>query len=338
MRTRALGAVLVKGGLVGGLAGCGGTQSALDPRGPAAATIADFSWILFAGAAVIFIGTMALAAYGVLLPDRTKGVPPIRFILWGGLVFPGVTLLVLTVATAMVGNAVDFRTHPEEPLRVTVVGNMFWWEVVYPDLPGGPLVTANELRIPVGRPVEVTVTTRDVIHSFWVPALHGKMDLIPGRMNRITLIASEPAILRGQCAEFCGEQHAWMALFVVALDPAEFDGWIARQQAVPEPPDPADEQLVRGRTAFLEAGCGTCHVIRGLAEGPYAAVGQLGPDLTHVGSRLSIGAGVLPNGVGPLAAWIAGVQDIKSGARMPSYSTLDGETLTALARYLESLK
>lgn len=336
MRARAPAALAGVAALAA-LGACAGPQSALDPRGPAAATLADFSWILFAGGALIFLGTMALLGFGLLRPDRTKGVPPLRFILWGGLVFPGVTLLILTVGTAMVGNAIDFR-RLEDPLRVTVIGNMFWWEVVYPDLPGGRLVTANEMRIPVGRPVEVTVTSRDVIHSFWVPALHGKMDLIPGRMNRITLIASEAGVVRGQCAEFCGDQHAWMALFVVALEPADFDAWVREQQAVPAPPDPADTQLARGRAAFLEAGCGACHVIRGLAEGPYAAVGQLGPDLTHVGSRLSIGAGVLPNGVGPLAAWIAGVQDIKAGARMPSYHTLDGETLTALAAYLESLK
>ncbi len=332
-----LGAVLALAALA--LAGCTGQQAVLDPRGPAAAHLAEFSWLLFWGGAAIFAFTMAMLAIGLVFTDWTKRTPPIRLVVWLGLAFPVVTLLALTVYTAAVGRWVDLgrgQDGGEPPLRVDVVGQQYWWEVTYHDGQGGTVTSANELNIPVGRRVEVHLASRDVIHSFWVPSLHGKMDLIPGRTNTITIQADTPGVIRGQCAEFCGEQHALMAFFVVAHESAAFEAWLAarRQPArVPEMPD-----LVAGQRAFLAAGCGSCHVVRGLAEGPYAAVGQLGPDLTHVGSRLSLAAGTLPNGVGPLAAWIADAQDLKPGNRMPSFHHLDSETLTSIARYLGSLE
>jgi len=337
---RRTGRLAVLAGLLPLPAGCSGVQSVLDPRGAAADTLAGFSWVLFGGAAAIFLFTMAMLAVGLLWPRRTQRVRPLRLVVWLGLVFPTVTLVALTVGVAAVGNRIHLdRSLPEgqEPLRVDVIGQMWWWEVVYH--PGGgaePVVSANELHLPVGRPVEVTLASRDVIHSFWIPSLHGKMDLIPGRINRITIQADEPATIRGQCAEFCGLQHALMAFWVVAHEPASFEAWLAGRARPARPPQ--DPDLLAGQVLFLENGCGTCHRTRGVAEGPYAAVGQLGPDLTHVGSRLSIAAGSMPNGVGPLAAWIADSQAIKYGNRMPSFHDLPGRDLTLIARYLESLE
>jgi len=322
------------------LAACSGEQAVLAPRGPAADVLSRFSWQLFAGGAAIFIGTMAMFAVGLLMPERTKGIAPIKLIIWGGIVFPIVVLTALSVYTAFVGRWIDLgrsaQARSEQSLRIDVDGVMWWWEVGYPQSDGSTVKSANEIHVPAGRPVEIHLTSRDVIHSFWVPTLHGKMDLIPGRTNRITIQMDEPGTVRGQCAEFCGLQHALMSFWVVAHSPDEFDAWMeAQRRSVSEPPTP---ELARGRDAFLASGCGSCHHVRGLEEGPAKAGGEIGPDLTHVGSRLSLGATALPNGVGPLSGWIAGAQRIKPGNRMPSYHYLDGEALNALAGYLESLK
>jgi cytochrome c oxidase subunit II len=187
------------------------------------------------------------------------------------------------------------------------------------------------LRLPVGRPVTLTVTAADVIHSLWIPNLGGKIDMIPGRINRLSFTVERPGIYRGVCAEFCGDQHARMAFDVVALDEAGFARWRAAQA---EPARaPTTPFLERGRELFRTGGCGSCHAVRGSEAG-----GVFGPDLTHVGSRRTIGAGQFPNNVGTLAGWIADTQHIKPGVRMPSYGMLTGEDLRALAGYLESLK
>ncbi len=213
-----------------------------------------------------------------------------------------------------------------------MIGEQVWWRVRYPaEGVQAEFSTANELVIPIGRPITVSVTAADVIHSFWIPNFGGKIDMIPGRINRFNFTADRPGIYRGVCAEFCGAQHARMAFDVMALEPAEFDAW-RRTQAQPAP-EPAIPFLARGRELFRSGGCGSCHVVRGTE-----ANGQLGPDLTHVGSRRTIGAGQFPNNVGTLAGWIANVQQIKPGAKMPSYGSLTGEDLRAMAGYLESLK
>jgi cytochrome c oxidase subunit 2 len=175
------------------------------------------------------------------------------------------------------------------------------------------------------------VTAADVIHSFWIPNCGGKIDMIPGRINRMNFTAERPGVYRGACAEFCGAQHARMALDVVALDPAEFESW-RRRQAEPARP-PSDPFLERGRGLFIRGGCGSCHAVRGIG-----ADGLVGPDLTHVGSRASIGAAQFPNNVGTLAGWIADTQHLKPGVRMPSYGMLPGEDLRAIAAYLGSLE
>ncbi|HSK38318.1 MAG TPA: cytochrome c oxidase subunit II [Arenibaculum sp.] len=315
------------------LAACGGPQSVFEPRGPDAERLLTLTWVLFIGGTAIFVGVMGLIGYALVArPDRTRRLSGNHLVLWGGFVFPIVTLAVLTTYSAWTTSALT-ATPREEPLRVEVIGHMWWWEVRYPGEPGMPdAVTANEIRIPVGRPVEVTVTTADVIHSFWVPNLHGKIDLIPGHVNRRVITAHEPAVMRGQCAEFCGAQHAWMAFAVVAEEPERFEEWLERQR---EPaPEPREPLLREGREAFIAQGCGACHRVRGVP----LAEGDLGPDLTHVGSRHLIAAGRLENGVGALAGWIASSQHLKPENLMPSFDRLDGPTLRAIARWLESLE
>ncbi len=193
-------------------------------------------------------------------------------------------------------------------------------------------ITANEIHIPVGRAVTLQVQSADVIHSLWIPSLHGKIDMIPGRVNSLRLSADRPGVMRGQCAEFCGAQHALMALFVVAETEAGFARWLERQRTPVR--EPADAFLALGWRAFGTAGCGACHAVRGT---PWT--GRAGPDLTAVGSRLSLAAGTLDNHLATLAGWIAGPQAIKPGNAMPAFSAvLDGRELRALAAWLESLK
>jgi len=334
------GKALATASLLLALTACSGEQAVLAPRGPAGDVLARFSWQLFAGGAAIFVGTMAMFAVGLFMPERTKGIAPIKLIIFGGVVFPIVVLAGLSIYTALVGGWVDLgrtaKANAVQPLQINVDGVMWWWKVEYPLADGGSVKSANEIHVPVGHPVEIHLTTQDVIHSFWVPTLHGKMDLIPGRTNRITIQMDEPGVVRGQCAEFCGLQHTLMSFWVVAHPPDEFDAWMEAQRLPAV--EPGTPELARGRDAFLASGCGSCHRVRGLEEGETKAGGEIGPDLTHIGSRLSLGAAALPNGVGPLSGWIAGSQQIKPGNRMPSYHHLDGDILTALAGYLESLK
>lgn len=190
---------------------------------------------------------------------------------------------------------------------------------------------ANEIYVPVGRAVEIALKSDNVIHSFWVPALAGKVDMIPGRTTRIVVQAREPGVYRGQCAEYCGIQHSWMAFYVVAVPEEEYRKWLARQAA--PAPEPADAVLRKGREAFFSGGCGACHTVRGTT-----AAGTLGPDLTHVGGRRSIAAGRLDNHAGTLAGWIADSQTIKPGNLMPSTTVYSGEELRAVAAWLESLQ
>ena len=287
---------------------------------------------MIGGGTAIFLLVLALTAWALYAPSRWRGWLGSRAaVVWGGIVFPVVTLSALLVyGLALAAGLV--RPPAEDPLRIAVIGEQWWWRVRYLDAAGETaLVTANEIRIPTGQPIEFILTTNDVIHSFWAPSLGGKLDMIPGRENRIVLEASRPGIYRGQCAEYCGGPHAIMAFYVVAHEPEEFERWLAAQRE-PAPP-PEGDTLVRGQEVFLENGCGACHTIRGTK-----ASGEIGPDLTHVGSRLSLGAGWLDNNPGTLSAWIVHNQEIKPGNFMPAYEILSGPDLTALSAYLESLK
>lgn len=305
-------------------------QSVLAPAGEAAARIATLSWVLIIGASLIFIAVMGLLGRAMY----AHGGRPLRTRLWivgGGVVFPLAVLGVL-LAWSMARTPEWLARPPPGALIVGITAHMWWWEVRYRDPASGQEVAlANELHLPVGRPVWLGLSSPDVIHSFWVPALGGKMDMVPGRVDHLMVQASQAGVYRGQCAEYCGEQHARMALHVLARPADEFDAWLAAQaQAAAVPASPV---LARGKQAFLEQRCNACHTVRGVSE-----EGRLGPDLTHVGSRLYLGAGTLRNSPGAMAHWVADVQAIKPGARMPSSSGMDAGTLVALAAWLEHLQ
>lgn len=313
------------------LAGCDGIQSSLSGHGRNAEIIATLAWVMFIAGGLIFLFVLALAAFLMIAPaERRQHVSGRGLIIGAGFVFPVIALSLLLLFTLPIGDALT--TPAGRPLRIEVVGRLWWWQVRYPDAPeGAAVVAANELHLPVGQPVELALTTADVIHSFWVPALAGKVDMLPGRVNVLRLQADAAGIFRGQCAEFCGAQHANMAFFAVAHPPDEFEAWLAAQRrpaAAPETPF-----LQRGRELFLSVGCGGCHTIRGTA-----AQGTIGPDLTHVGSRVSIGAGMMPTNAGTIAGWIADTQHIKPDSAMPSFGIFPGPDLRALAAYLEGLK
>ena len=293
-----------------------GIQSALNPQGVDAAIIAEISWVLFAGAALIFAGVMALAAYAVFAKrEYASRLSPRLLIIGGGIAFPAVTLFALLIYS--LARAASLHVAEENTLRIEVIGEQWWWRVRYPGFE-----TANEIRIPVDRPVELVLRSADVIHSFWVPVLAGKLDMIPGRTTRLRVRAERAGEFRGQCAEYCGGPHAFMALFVVAQEPAQFEQWVQAQRAPAKALHPV-----------FAAHCGACHTVRGTP-----AAGVLGPDLTHVGSRLTIGAGRLPTNAGALAGWIASNQHLKPGNLMPQFQSFSGEELRALAAYLEGLK
>ncbi|MBU2287877.1 MAG: cytochrome c oxidase subunit II [Gammaproteobacteria bacterium] len=309
-------------------------QSALHPAGPIADTLLGLTGWLTWGAVLIFLGVMALLAWAMRRraarePDEARDRSHARWlVLGGGVLFPVVVLGALFVYS--IRNAPPWREiPPSDALVIGVTGHMWWWDVRYRDPASGrEFSTANEIRIPTGRPIYLGLSSGDVIHSFWVPALGGKMDMLPGRMQHLLLQAATPGVYRGQCAEFCGEQHARMALHVVAMPPDEFDRWLAAQ-ALPAPP-PATAELVRGRDAFVANRCGACHTVRGVTE-----ESRLGPDLTHLGGRLHLGAGQLPMSVQALTEWIGSVQRIKPGARMPSSEhRLDPQTLNSIALWL----
>ncbi len=315
------------------LAGCAGesNQSAMDPAGPAAAEIAWLWWIMFWVFTAVFVLVMLLllgALYGKR--DRSnddQAQPPLGpngFIVAGGFLLPIMVVTPLYLLSLKTSASIG---PPREALTVRIVGHMWWWEVRYPEQ---DIVTANEIHIPAGQPVRLELASADVIHSFWAPRLHGKRDLIPGVENVFWIEADEPGIFRGQCAEYCGTQHANMAFQVIALPADEFDAWLAERSnpAV----DPAVAQARRGFEVFMSAGCAQCHAVRGTP-----ANGNVGPDLSHIGSRQMIGAAMLSNTRGNLMGWIADPQAIKPGVKMPR-TYLDGDSLLALVVYLEGLR
>lgn len=305
---------------------------ALDPAGPFAESVALLSWVLLAASgAVLFIVlvALALALFGPRGWRRRLGGPQL---VWaGGLAFPVVVLSALLIYGLGLTARLSEAPAPGE-MRVRITGEMWWWRVAYLDGAGREVMQdANEVHIPVGRPVVFELDAADVIHSFWVPRLGGKRDMIPGRRNVLRLQADEPGVYAGQCAEYCGGPHALMGFVVVAHTPQSFEAWRASRAAPARPP--AEPIAAYGAQVFASAGCGACHTVRGAN-----ANGLAGPDLTHVGSRRTLGAGILPNNRGTLAGWIADSQAIKPGNRMPAYHVLQGRDLQALAAYLEGLK
>jgi cytochrome c oxidase subunit 2 len=234
---------------------------------------------------------------------------------------------VFVVANFVVAKATDAPNPRTTPMTIEVVGHQWFWEVRYP---GTPAVTANEIHIPVGTRVNVVASTADVIHSFWVPQLNRKIDMIPGHPNRVLLEADAPGRYRGQCAEFCGAQHAHMAMYVFADPPDRFRAWL-RGQAAPRR-TPATSAARRGERVFLDNACAGCHTIRGTS-----ARADVGPDLTHLGSRTTLAALALPNDHADLSEWVRNPQDVKPGNRMPPVAPTGGDLRDLLA-YLEGLR
>jgi cytochrome c oxidase subunit II len=318
------------------LAGCAGPQRMLDTRGPAAEQIAALWWLVLGLAVITSIVIPALLLLAVSRGRRRAAGADVgevdgRRLVWiGGAIVPALLLLTTLVASYRLSREIyPPRPAPADALTIDVIAHMFWWQVRYAD---HDIVTANEFVIPVGRPVRLRLTSGDVIHSFWVPQLHGKMDHIPGRTNELWLRADTAGEFRGQCAEYCGMAHALMALWLRAVEPHEFDAWLERR-VQPRPP-PTDALAVEGRRVFEAAGCGQCHATPGAPLPPRLA--GAGPDLADFGARRSIAAGRLPNTPANLAAWIADPQRLKPGNRMPGTAMPD-EQMHALVAYLYTL-
>lgn len=310
---------------------CQGTQSALDAHGPEAARIATLSWVLFAGAAIIMAAVMlvwAVAMFGSAASRRWVGREAL--VVGGGLVFPAVALSALLAYGLFVTRAGDAAGTAGAPVRIAVVGEQWWWRVTYHRPDGSTFESANEIRVPTGRRVELALRTADVIHSFWVPNLAGKLDMIPGRTNTLRFTAGRAGVMRGQCAEYCGGAHALMAFNVVAMEPDAFAAWIAQESG---PARPTGGGAESGRRLFMANGCGGCHTVRGTG-----ATGTIGPDLTHVGSRTSLAAATLPNTPAAMAAWIADNQHIKPENLMLPFGIFDERELAALASWLSALE
>jgi len=300
-----------------------------------AARITHLAWFLIVLAAIVY----AIVIVFMLVAMRRNrardpdGVdlsdPGTKWIAIGGGALPAIVLLaVFVVSETAMGSM-----HSERPaVTINVIAHQWWWEVKYalPEL-SDHFSTANEIHIPVGREVRLILMSADVIHSFWVPQLQGKLDIIPGDTNDLRLVARTPGTYLGTCAEFCGPQHTHMRMAVVAEDSAAFAQWL-RHQIDPAKP-PTDETGVVGERLFVGGPCAMCHTVRGTP-----AQGGVAPDLTHVGSRLTIAAGTLPNTLGNLEAWIANAQALKPGAQMPPITGYSGEQLRALAEYVSSLK
>ena len=312
-------------------AGCAGEQSSLEPAGPVASRIATLFWGMTIASAIIWIAVMGLALYATYFAraplDRAKGR---KLIVGGGVLFPIVVLSAL-LAIGLTPLPHLLSAAPPGTLRVHVTGLQWWWHVEYQTDGGPTTVLANEIRLPAGRPVEFRLEARDVIHSFWIPALGGKTDMIPGRRTRLLLTPSRPGTYRGACAEFCGASHARMTFVVVVEDPLQFDQWLAAQAEPARPP--LEPVAVRGAELFGETGCGACHTVRGTE-----ADGMIGPDLTHVGSRLTIAAGTLPRDPDAFLRFISQTDAVKPGVHMPAFGMLPPDDLRALAAYLEGLK
>jgi cytochrome c oxidase subunit 2 len=316
-------------------AGCQNSQSALDVHGTSALELRHLI-LLF----VVVCSAVWLAVVLVLMRalwrrrQETQAAGPereakLRFAVLVAVVGTVVVISGLTLASFLATHRIDRLGDPA--LTVRVRGQQWWWQVVYPDSnPALAFEVANEIHIPVGKNVRLELEGVDVIHSFWVPSLAGKQDLVPGRENALTIRAEQPGVYRGQCAEFCGLQHSHMAVLVVAQSEADYARWAAaqRQQAAA----PGSPEADAGRAVFMRKPCGACHTIRGTA-----AAGKTGPDLTHVGSRRTIAAGLFETTRGSLAAWIADPQTLKPGNNMPMVP-LTSEELRALSAYLESLK
>jgi cytochrome c oxidase subunit II len=332
VRRRSLVRTLAIGAALAACSACApsGAPSVLDPKGLGARRIEGLWWLMFWISVAVFAVVVAFLAVAFLrghskqprLSEARWGGP---FVVVSGIVAP--SLILAGVFVVSLNDMMELSTPPQEPgLTIDVIGHDWWWEARYED---GGAVTANEIHIPTGESVQLRLTTDDVIHSFWVPQLQAKTDLISGEVNNMWIQADEPGRYRGQCAEFCGLQHANMIFFVVADEPNEFESWLANEAS--EAAEPTDAGARRGESVFLQSSCAGCHAVRGTE-----ADSDLGPDLTHLAQRETIASGVLENTRSELAQWIIDPQSAKPGAIMPP-TELSSADLDALLDYLEGL-
>jgi cytochrome c oxidase subunit II len=327
------------------LASCSGTQSALNPAGPAARQIAQLTWTFFAVCGVVYVLTLGAAFWALARRRRDDDTGPqasrrLQTVVTAASLVTVLTLIGLTAASVASGHGLTSPSAPgSEPsqnapggsVTVDVYGHQWWWDFRYQGSTAQEYVNVpNELHIPAGVPVVLNVTSRDVIHSFWVPNLHGKRDLVPGFSTKMWIQADQPGVYRGQCAEFCGHQHAHMAFLVIAQPLGEFQSWLEAQRRAAA--EPADSRAQRGRQVFESSTCVMCHTVRGTAAGS-----RFGPELTHLAARRTIAAGTLPMTAESLTNWVRDPQAIKPGTRMPQHPFSD-EDLAALVAYLETLK
>ncbi|EIC28368.1 cytochrome c oxidase subunit II [Methylomicrobium album] len=315
--------------LITAVAGCSGEQSAFAGLGPVSSRITLLTWIMFAAAALITVFMCGLTALAIAGPAGwRRRLADEKSVMWGGVVFPVATLSVLLFYGFSILNAGERLAQTENPIHIAVVGEQWWWRVIYRHGDGRATESANEVRIPTGRPVEIELTTADVIHSFWLPAYAGKVDMIPGHVNRLHFVADQPGVVRGQCAEYCGGAHALMAFYAVAMAPADYDAWLAKERADAQP-----AARKTGERLFSASGCGGCHSVRGTS-----ADGKVGPDLTHVGGRVSLGAGILPNTPDSFTQWIGRHQKLKPDNLMLPFDFFSESELRDLSAYLKGLE
>jgi cytochrome c oxidase subunit II len=317
------------------VAGCGGSQSPLAPKSGPAHDISTLWWWMLGIASVVFGGAVLLIVIAAIRRAR-EGLPLLgvnegatgRLVVLFGMVIPIVVLVALfIVANLIVVPRTDSPKAGSTQMTIEVIGHQWWWEVRYP---GTTAVTANEIHIPARTRVNVVAKTADVIHSFWVPQLNRKVDMLPGYDNRVLLYASKPGTYRGQCAEFCGVQHAHMSLQVFADRPDQYRAWIANMARPAVAPSTPAQQA--GQKAFLSNACASCHTLRGTP-----ARGVLGPDLTHMATRATLAAVTIPNKTRDLSQWIADPQHVKPGNRMPGLN-LSGTDYANLLAYLQGLR
>lgn len=322
------------------LSSCAKPQSTLYGQGPAAQKIAQMSWLML----ILFLAiTLFMWILIVLAFSRRRGTlaehAPVDegggqgWVSWGGLAFPIVVLSVLFILglKLMASFPVGESHHQDLKPQIVITGHQWWWEAQYIGKPAESFTTANEIHIAVGKPTDIELESSDVIHSFWIPALHGKVDLVPGHPNFIRIQADRAGVYSGTCAEYCGAQHAHMRLLVIAESPEDYMAW--RQQQLKPADEPSAEEAKRGEQDFMGAACAFCHQVRGTLAG-----GRVAPDLTHVGSRQYIAANSYRNNDAYLEAWITHAQSLKRESGMPNLTQFNGQQLRDIVAYLRQLQ
>jgi cytochrome c oxidase subunit II len=308
---------------------CTADGSIVRPKGSEASKIAGTWWVIFGLAAFVYLVVGALiifaATRGRITRRRADRLNDDAFIWIGGVLVPIAILMVVAVFTVSTTSALR-KASPHE-LTIHVAGERWWWAVTYPEQ---GIVTANEIHIPAGQPIDLRLTSDNVIHSFWVPELAGKQDTIPGQPNDLRFTANDPGVYISRCAEYCGIQHAHMEARVIVQTPADFQRWVTREQRPPG--EPTSEDAATGAVVFQREACAGCHTVRDTT-----ANGIVGPNLSDIGTRRTIGAGILPNTHDNLRDWVRDAPSIKPGIIMPSFTSLSDRDVEAVVAYLQSL-